>query len=248
MTLSIRFGLIGDYNPAFRPHQATVEALQHVAGQLNRSIDVTWLPTTTLDPLPTATLEQFDALWCTPGSPFQSMIGALNGIQYAREQRVPLLGTCAGFQHIVVEYARNIIGIADAQHAEYEPLDGTLFITPLVCAIAGTTMEVMIEPDSHAGRAYHQVRAQEQYYCTFGLNPEYHAQLQDHGLLISGVDQDGEARIVELAQHPFFVGTLFVPQTNSTPDQPHPLIMAYVKAAVQFHAARVRERAATPVV
>lgn len=237
----IRIGLIGDYDPAFRPHQATEEALQQVARRVEIAIDTVWLPTETLDPLPFATIAGFDALWCTPGSPFRSMNGALNGIHYAREHGVPLLGTCAGFQHIVIEYARNVLGIADAQHAEYEPQDGTLFITPLVCAIAGTTMQVMIEPGSLVGRAYGRTQAQEHYYCSFGLNPEYHTRLQDYGLLISGEDQDGEARVIELAGHPFFVGTLFVPQTNSTPDDPHPLIVAYVKAAMRFG----QERAAT---
>jgi CTP synthase (UTP-ammonia lyase) len=244
MTSAIRFGLIGDYNPAFRPHQATADALRHAAAMLNVDIDITWLPTPSLDPLLHASIEEFDALWCTPGSPFQSMDGALRGIQYAREQGVPLLGTCAGFQHIVVEYARNVLGIVDAHHAEYQPVDGTLFITPLSCAIAGMTLEVVVEPTSRAGRAYGQSRAQEQYYCTFGLNPDYHARLHEHGLLITGVDQDGEARIVELPQHSFFVGTLFVPQLTSTAERPHPLIVAYVEAAMQFRRSRRHEHIA----
>lgn len=235
MNSPVRFGLIGDYNPAFRPHHATVEALHHAADQLNVAIDVTWLPTTSLDPLPQASIKDFDALWCTPGSPFQSMMGALNGIQFAREHDRPCLGTCAGFQHIVVEFARNVIGIVDAQHAEYDPIDGTLCITPLSCAVAGMTLDVIIEPNSRAGRAYRQPRVQEQYYCTFGLNSAYHAQLHNHGLRIVGVDQDGEARIVELPHHRFFIGTLFVPQLTSTPEHPHPLLLAYVEAAVEFH-------------
>lgn len=238
MAAPVRFGLIGDYDPAFRPHQATVDALQHAAGRLNVAIDVAWLPTMSLDPLPLALIAEFDALWCAPGSPFMSMEGALNGIMYAREQRVPLLGTCAGFQHIVVEYARNVLGIEDAHHAEYQPEHATLFITPLACAVAGMTLEVVVEPASHAGRAYRQPGAMEQYYCTFGLNPDYHAPLQDNGLLITGVDQDGEARIVEVADHPFFVGTLFVPQLTSTAEQPHPLIAAYIAAAVAFREER----------
>lgn len=246
MAAPILFGLIGDYDPAFRPHQATVDALQHAAGRLNIDIDVTWLPTTSLDPLPS--LAEFDALWCAPGSPYQSMTGALNGIMYAREQAVPLLGTCAGFQHIVVEYARNVLGIVDAHHAEYQPEHATLFITPLTCSIAGQTLEVVVEPSSQAGRAYRQPRAMEQYYCTFGLNPDYHAQLQQHGLLITGMDLDGEARIVEVADHPFFVGTLFVPQLTSTPAQPHPLIVAYMQAAMLFHAARQAEKSAMIVI
>lgn len=73
----------------------------------------------------------------------------------------------------------------------------------------------------------------EQYYCNFGLNPAYQTQLHEGGLRVVGVDQDGEARIVELTDHPFFLATLFVPQVSSRPTQPHPLISAFLRAAMQ---------------
>src|SRR4051812_5579566 len=111
MTPVARIGIIGDYNPAFPPHQATDAALGHAAARLGLALDVTWLPTTSLDPLPAA-ITAYDGLWCAPGSPYQSATGALRAIRYAREAGVPCIGTCGGFQHMVVEYARHVLGFA----------------------------------------------------------------------------------------------------------------------------------------
>jgi CTP synthase (UTP-ammonia lyase) len=231
MSSAIRIGLVGDYDPAFPPHQATVAALEHSAALLQLDLEAVWIATPALEPFDAAVLRECAAIWCAPGSPFRSMLGALSAIRYARERGLPFLGTCAGFQHMVIEYARNVMGKADAQHAEYAPLDGTLFVTPLSCPIRGTTLEVIVEPGSQAGRAYGRTTAMEQYYCSFGLNPAYQEQLDHYGLRVVGVDRDGEARILELPEHPFFVGTLFVPQMLSRPVQPHPLISAFVQAA-----------------
>jgi CTP synthase (UTP-ammonia lyase) len=192
-----------------------------------------------LEPSGRTSLDTFDALWCVPGSPFRSMTGALNAIRFARESDRPLIGTCAGFQHIVIEYARNVLGFADAQHAEYDASASTLFVTPLSCSLAGgVTLWVKVDPESRAGRAYQTPDVQEQYYCNFGLNPEYQALLHDGGLKVVGRDKDGEARVVELPDHRFFIGTLYVPQLNSAPEQPHPLVIAYLEAAVAYRSNR----------
>ncbi|MGH2344460.1 MAG: glutamine amidotransferase-related protein, partial [Chloroflexota bacterium] len=202
-------------------------------------VDLTWLPTASLDPLPPAHLDPFAGLWCAPGSPYQSMHGALNAIRWAREHDRPLLGTCAGFQHIVIEYARTVLGIVDAQHAEYGHTSAPLIVTPLSCSPAqGEYLEILVDPESRAGRIYQQLRVREQFRCTFGLNQAYQAALHDAGLRVAGVDQDGEARIVEAPAHRFLVGTLFIPQLNSTAEHPHPLIVAYLEEARRVQAQR----------
>jgi CTP synthase (UTP-ammonia lyase) len=165
------------------------------------------------------------------------MQGALNAIRVARESDLVLIGTCGGFQHIVLEYAQNVLGIEDASHEEYDPYASRLFLTRLACSLVGKTMQVFVEKDSLAFHAYGRAVADEHYYCNFGLNPEYRAQLHEAGLRVVGTDQDGEARIVEISWLRFFVGTLFVPQTSSTPEHPHPLILAYLEAARKPQAA-----------
>ena len=103
-------------------------------------------------------------------------------------------------------------------------------ITPLVCSLVGKQEPVQIHPDTRARSLYGSSEATEDYYCNYGVNPTYRRTLEDAGLTVSGTGTSGEIRIVELADHPFFMATLFLPQTRSTPDSPHPLIAGYAAA------------------
>lgn len=233
MTAPVRVGIIGDYNPASHTHHATEAALRHAADRLQCAIEVEWLPTPDLAHHDVdARLEPYDALWCAPGSPYQSMAGALCGIRFARERGRPFIGTCGGFQHVVLEYARNVLGFADAAHAESDPDASILFVSRLACSLVGKTLQVYLEPSSRVFQMYQQTVVQEQYYCQFGLNPRYQATLHEGGLRVVGVDAEQQARILELPEHPFFVATLFVPPLTSSAAQPHPLILAYLQAAL----------------
>jgi CTP synthase (UTP-ammonia lyase) len=227
MTTPIRVGIIGDFNPQNSTHIATNDGIQHAAEFLGNSVETVWLPTDQPH-----NYGEFSALFCSPGSPYRSLEGALLGIRFAREYKIPFLGTCGGMQHLVLEYARNVLGFKEAAHAETDPYASCLFITPLSCSLAGKTMEVAIKPESTAARAYRATCSTESFYCNFGLNPQYQEQLQQAGLLISGTDQSGEARIAELPSHPFYVGTLFVPQVRSAPGNPHPLLLEFCRSAV----------------
>lgn len=228
----IRIGIIGDYKASFEPHRATDAALTHAASALSLGIDAVWLPTASLD-LPDAvrSLASFCGLWVAPGSPYQSMNGALKAIQFARESRLPVLGTCGGFQHIILEYARHVLDFSDATHAEYDPYASSLFISPLACSLVGRELVISLQPGSLVASIYGTASVTEQYYCNFGINPDHSATLAAHDLAIVGSDADGEARVVELRSHPFFVGTLFVPQLRSRAASPHPLILCFLKAA-----------------
>ena len=203
MARVVAVGVIGEFNPEFPPHVATNAALEHAAATLGVGVDVRWLSTMELEDLPVAELAEHDALWCAPGSPYRSMDGALRAIRVARESDWPFLGTCGGFQHVVIEYARNVLGFEDAQHAEYDPCASELFISALSCSLAGQTMSVRLKPGSCAAHFYGKGEVSEQYYCNFGLNPDHQGRLDDGGLRVVGTDQDGEARIVELPDRRF---------------------------------------------
>ncbi|HZD70317.1 MAG TPA: hypothetical protein VFA45_15890 [Actinomycetes bacterium] len=125
--------------------------------------------------------------------------------------------------------------VTAVDHAEVDPNASRLVVSGLACSLVGQTMDVRLVEGSLAHRAYGRASATERYYCQFGLNPEYLDALTASGFAVSGVDQDGEVRIVELPGHRFFVGTLFVPQTSSTPAAPHPLIGGYLAAAASTH-------------
>jgi CTP synthase (UTP-ammonia lyase) len=173
------------------------------------------------------------AVWAAPGGPHRSMGGMLAGIRWARESGTPLLGTCAGFQLAVVEFARNVLGHEAATHEEYDPEAAAedLFIAELLCSLAGQTMRVELV-DEAVRAMYAGERAEERYYCHFGLHPARRQRVHDAGLRVAAVDtRDGDARILRLADHEYYVLTLFVPQVRSAPGRRHPLVTAWVRAA-----------------
>ena len=227
-TPPIKIGLVGDFDPAFQPHLATLAALEHAADALGCEIATEWLPTLKLAESSVKELERYAGLWIAPGSPYKSLAGALAAIRYARESNVPLIATCGGFQHVVIEYARNVLGISDAEHAEYNPYASRLFISPLSCLLAGKTLNISVTPGTRAHAAYGTSDVSESYYCNFGLNPKYQAELESGGLRVTGTDETGECRILELPGHPFFVATLFLPQLRSSIERPHAIVTAFL--------------------
>jgi len=230
--------IIGDYKAANHSHVATSDAIDHCSAALGLDIEHPWIATEELaQPDSTKRLTEFSGLWIAPGSPYKSVIGAMSAIRTAREQRIPLLGTCGGFQHIILEYARDVLGFADAEHEETEPQASQLFISRLTCSLVGRTMNITLQPDSLVARSYGRTQIQEQYHCNFGVNPKYVDILRSSALQIVGSDDEGVVRAVELTSHPFFVGTLFIPQLTSTRSARHPLVTAFVKACSHTGAA-----------
>jgi len=216
----MRFGIIGDFDPNNPTHVGTNSALNH-AGPCS----IEWLATNE-----THDYGPFDGLVCSPGSPYLSEQGALDAVRYARECNVPLLATCGGFQHLILEYARNVAGFEDAAHEENDPSASVFFLQRLACSLGGKTLNVSIQPGTLAHKCYASAMAEERYYCNFGLNPEYRSTLLDAGLVVSGWDDTSEVRIIELPGHPFFLGTVFVPQMRSTSEHPHPLVTGFYNA------------------
>jgi CTP synthase (UTP-ammonia lyase) len=224
--------VVGDFDETFAPHPATNDALCHAAARMGVEVDICWLATKPLEADLSGVLAA-DALLCAPGSPYRSLSGALRALRYGREHGVPTLGTCGGCQHIVIEYARHVLGFTDAHHAEYDPYASQLFISELSCSLAGRTMPVTLTTGSKAAGLYGTTEVEERYYCNFGLNPDHQPTLHDGGLRVTGIDGDGEARMLEIPEHPFYLATLFVPQARSTPERPHPLITGFLRAALE---------------
>jgi CTP synthase (UTP-ammonia lyase) len=131
---------------------------------------------------------------------------------------------------MIIEYARNVLGFVDAQHAEYDPYASNLFVTQLECSLAGRELIIHFKPGSLIASIYGADTATEKYYCNFGVDPLKTELLSSRELRITGSDIEGEVRVIELPHHPFFVGTLYVPQLQSLPEKPHPLVMAFLRA------------------
>ncbi|TDW97599.1 CTP synthase C-terminal region-related (seleno)protein [Dinghuibacter silviterrae] len=227
----MKLAIIGDFRKENATHVATNSALQHSIDFLGADLDFSWVHTTTIhhgfNP------DDYQGFLIAPGSPYASMENVLEVIRFARLHLVPTLGTCGGFQHMIIEYARSVLKVADATHAETDPYASRLVITPLSCSLVGQRLDVSVLPGS---RAFALVGASftANYYCNFGLNPEYAAALDASGFRITGTDADGEVRILELDGHPFFMGTLFVPQASSTKERPQPLVTGFLEAVVVY--------------
>lgn len=234
----VRIGILADHRPDHETHIATDAALAHAAGAGDVALVAEWVGTDTLAGDVAGRLTGFHGLLVAPGSPYRSMQGALDAITYARTTSVPILGTCGGFQHMVIEYARNVVGAADAGHAEYDPDAADPMIAELACSLAGQTMDVTIRHGTTAWDAYATDRTMERYYCSFGINPTRRSGLEDGGLTVSGTDQDGEIRIIEVDSDTFYLATLFVPQAHSTATAPHPVIVAFLHAAARHASSR----------
>ncbi len=223
--------LLGEYTATFPPHTATNAAIEHSRNLLGVDINAKWISTADIDQ---KLFEHYSGIWVAPGSPYKNMEKTLWAIRYARDNKIPCFGTCGGFQHMVIEYARNVLGFKDAQHAGYDPSTSSLFISQLACSLAGRQMQLNFVPGSQVAAIYGDLSAKEHYYCNFGVNPDCIDALKQGPLTISGSDAKGEIRVIEHPDHPFFVSTLFVPQARSTPEKPHPLVMAFL-AAVTGH-------------
>lgn len=129
-------------------------------------------------------------------------------------------------------------GIVEADFEETSPASRAPVISRLVCSLAGVEQEVFVTPDTLAFKAYGKSRASERFTCSYGLNEDYRNDIVRDNLNVVGKDNDGNARIIELASHPFFMATLFLPQLSSTPGNPHPVIVAFLEAAVAFRISR----------
>ncbi len=248
MSQPVRIGILGDFNPEFPSHHATTNSLQHAARKLNYQLESEWIPTPALTaPDAEKLLHGFDGLWASPGSPYKSFDGMLKGIEFARRCDWPFLGTCGGFQYALIEFARNVLGIADADSAENNSDSKNIVIYPVACAVSGklggapklsgTIPEIRLRPGSYLHSFYGKDKEviSEEFFCNFEVNPEYEWATMEAGFPVVARGAQGEIRAVESPTHRFFIATLFQPQLSSTEEVPHPVILSFVQAAADWH-------------
>jgi len=240
---AIRIGILGDFNPEFPSHHATSNSLQHAAHKLNLQVDSEWIPTPSLTSSGAdKILESFDGLWASPGSPYKNFDGMLRGIEFARRRDWPFLGTCGGFQYALIEFARNVLGIADADSAENNSGSQNIVIYPVACAVpnrqgnaprlSGVIPEIRLRPGSYLQSFYGKDKevVTEEFFCNFEVNPAFEWATMEAGFPVVARGSQGEIRAIESPAHRFFIATLFQPQLSSTETSPHPLILAFVQA------------------
>ncbi|HWH52543.1 MAG TPA: CTP synthase [Gemmatimonadaceae bacterium] len=226
---AIRIGLIGDYDASVTAHRAIPGAIELAAKAAGLRVTSNWIATDAItDDAPFSAL---DAIWVVPASPYRSMDGALRAITFARTRRLPFLGTCAGFQHAVIEHARSTLGWLDADHAETSPDANRPVVSALACSLVEASETIRLESGSRLARAYGAREIIEQYRCNYGLNPKFAAELTRGPLRAAARDTAGEVRGIELDEHPFFVATLFQPERAALAGRVPPIVAAFVRAA-----------------
>ncbi|HKQ18853.1 MAG TPA: hypothetical protein VJW75_03825 [Candidatus Eisenbacteria bacterium] len=243
----IRIAIIGDFNPEFVAHVTNGPAIEHAAAKLGVPVDVAWVASDEIDAAnPASALESFDGLWFTSGGPYRHRPGILAALRFARESRKPTIGTCAGFQYGLLEYARNVLGRPELEHGEDVPDAESKLITGVACPaparapggglLSGAPIRIHLREGSRASEIAGTDQIEEEYNCNFELNPEFDEIFEETGLEFTGFGDRGESRIFEIPEHPFYVATLFQPQRKSRPGAPSPFALGFLEAVA---AARV---------
>jgi CTP synthase len=251
----VSIAIVGKYVEYEDSYKSLKEALTHGAIAQNLKLKVTWLEAEGLESKSSgdhgyeAQLEGFDGILVPGGFGKRGIEGMLNAIRYAREKRVPYFGICLGMQTACIEFARNVCGLKDANSSEFDPAAEHRIIYKLRELLGveemGGTMRLgawtcQLQPDSVASRAYgNATEISERHRHRYEFNREYEALLTGAGLRISGSTPDQTyVEIVEIPDHPYFLGCQFHPEFKSKPLEPHPLFFEFVKASYENRGVR----------
>jgi CTP synthase (UTP-ammonia lyase) len=216
--------LVGDRSPSVRAHgriPLLIDALRRRDGLV---LDPYWIPSAEAEDL-----TGFDGIWVVPGSPYTDPEKVVDAVATAREHGIPFLGTCGGFQHAILELARDLAGIERAHHAEYGAGDEEV-IVELQCSLVGHEGPIRYTPGTRIAGIAGVERSLERYHCAYGIATSYIETLEQAGVVFGAHDSDGAPRALELEDHPFFIGTLFQPELAGDGTRAHPVIRAFAEA------------------
>ncbi len=248
----LEVGIVGKYTDLHDAYLSHIEALHHVQGRLGCTIDLQWYDAEDLprNPVALGRLRRSDALVVPGGFGSRGVEGKMLAIELARSQKIPYLGVCYGFQMAAVEFARHELGIVGANTTEVDPhspdpVVGLLEQQKAVSDLGGTmrlgAQKVELTPGSKVAGIYGREEIWERHRHRYEINPAYLERFAAHGLQVTGRAPDGRVEVLELADHPFFLGVQYHPEFLSRPEAPHPLYLALVRAAL------ARQEVAPPV-
>jgi CTP synthase len=261
----VSIGLVGKYVEYEDSYKSLKEALLHGGLAHDARVNITWIEAERLEwPQAMEELESFDGILVPGGFGKRGIEGMLVAIRYAREAKVPYFGICLGMQTMVIEFARHVCGLAQANSTEFDPATPDRVIYKLrelrgVDELGGTmrlgAYPCLLAENSFARHAYGAREISERHRHRYEFNREYESILKQHGLRLTGETPDGiYVEICELADHPWYLGCQFHPEFKSKPLEPHPLFRAFIGAALEHrrrraaqHTALAEGREAVPV-
>ncbi|MDI3281452.1 MAG: CTP synthase, partial [Bacillota bacterium] len=226
---------------------SVVEALRHGGIAHDAEVEVLWIPSDALEEATEEKVEELlgaaDGILVPGGFGYRGIEGKIKAIRYARERKVPFFGICLGMQCAVIEFARHVVGLAQANSSEFDPTtpDPVIDLLPEQKEVEdlGGTMRLglypcVLAPQTRAYAAYQDHIVYERHRHRYEFNNEYRTELTAAGLVISGLSPDKRlVEIIELPDHPWFLGAQFHPEFKSRPLRPHPLFRDFVGAALQ---------------
>jgi CTP synthase len=248
----VSIGLVGKYVEYEDSYKSLKEALLHGGLAHDTKVDITWIESERLAwPDAIATLERFDGILVPGGFGKRGVEGMLCAIRYARECKVPYFGICLGMQTMVIEFARNVCGLTQANSTEFDPGTTNRVIYKLrelkgVDELGGTmrlgAYPCILQEGSFARAAYGAAEISERHRHRYEFNREFEGVLKRHGLKLTGETPDGVyVEICELADHPWFLGCQFHPEFKSKPLEPHPLFSAFIGASLDQQKRRMKK-------
>lgn len=242
---TIKVALVGKYVELQDAYKSILESFVHAGAANECKVQVVSVQSESVnDQSVGGLLSDMDAVLVAPGFGERGLEGKIIAVKYARENNVPFFGICLGMQMAVIEYARNVIGLTDAASVEVNPTTSNPIIDLMAdqktTTIKGGTMRLgaykcILSEESLAYKIYGKEEISERHRHRYELNGDYVELLNQHGMVTSGKNPDtGLVEIVELKNHPFFIGVQFHPELKSTPEVPQPIFAAFVRAALAY--------------
>ena len=218
----LRVALLGDRR-GHRSHLELDALRPMLAAELG--VDASWVPTDS-----GADLTSYDGVWLVPGSPYADDAAVLRTLTAVREGGVPFLGTCGGMQYAVVEFARSVLGDAEASHAESDGEAPGNVVSALACSLYGEERVVTPVPGSRFAEWVREPFV-GMHFCSYAPTPEVVARLERAGVVVGATADDAGAEVLEFPDHPFWVTSMFQPHVGALAGGPiHPLVRAFAAA------------------
>jgi len=253
----VEIGLCGKYAEYHDAYKSIIESFVHAGGENNALVKLLWIHTDDIEKHGAGKyLKNLDGLLVAPGFGERGSEGKIKAIQYVREQRIPFLGICLGLQCAVIEYARNVCGIHDANSTEFADTPSNvidLMLEQKSIQTMGGSMRLggfpcQLKRGTKAWEAYGKKLISERHRHRYEVNNAFREILEKHGLVFSGTSPDESLmEMIELPDHPWFVASQFHPELKSRLVEPHPLFRNFVKAAIQHRSARTGVETPLPV-
>src|SRR5207302_7731108 len=243
----VRIAVVGKYVDLIESYKSLNEALVHGGIANDARVSLDYIDSTQIAEVgPDTPLQHADAILGPGGFGIRGTEGKIAAVRYARERKIPFFGICLGLQMAAIEFARNVCGLDKANSNEFD--EGTPH--PVVSLMAdqkqvsakGGTMRLgayacALKPGSLASRVYGRQEISERHRHRYEIHNAYRAQLEDKGMVMSGVNEQlGLVEVIELSGHPYFIGCQYHPEFQSKPFSPHPLFSGFVKAALEQRA------------